>query len=148
MQSYPAQYDQVIFARVLSGPHSNVFHVGSCWSRPLFDRVGGYKAMGNGYDQEIESRFAEACPGSTATYDIRPEEIFYLYRWGGTGSYHLSEFGDDPPGQNRGQQSVQAYVTNQMKFGQVRVGEIALSPHWKSDYRAFTRGHLANAKLT
>lgn len=131
----------------LSGPESNFFHVGSCWSRALFDRVRGYKAMGNGYDQEIEARFAEACPGSTATYDIRPEEIYYLYRWGGTGSYHMSALGWDAPDQNREQQAVENYVATEVKLGRVRLGEIALCPRWKVDYLALTRSHLAAARL-
>ena len=60
----------------LSGPESNVFHAGSCWSRELFTSVRGYAPMGVGHDVEIEARFGAARPGSTAVHDIRPEEIY------------------------------------------------------------------------
>src|SRR5262249_53205328 len=72
----------------LSGPMGNVFHVASCWSREFFDIVRGYAPMGNGYDQEVEARFEAARPGSTATFRIPPQEIYYIYRWGGTNSFH------------------------------------------------------------
>ena len=128
---------------VLEGPHSNVFHVGSCWSRELFDSVRGYAAMGNGYDQEIEARFEEIRPGSTEPYDIGADEIYYIYRWVGTGSYHMSEFGRDAPGQNVEQQSVSVFVESQMRTGRLRTGEIVLKPRWIANYAALTRGHLA-----
>src|SRR4051812_44842704 len=76
----------------LSGPARNLFHVGSCWSRRLFDAVRGYAAEGIGYDLVFEKRLAQHFPGAITTYDIKPEDIYYLYRWGGTGSYHMSAF--------------------------------------------------------
>jgi glycosyltransferase involved in cell wall biosynthesis len=80
----------------LSGPANNLFHVASCWSRDLFDAVAGYAAEGTGYDLIFERRLEEQFPGSVAAYDIRPEEVYYLYRWSGTGSYHMSAFGIMP----------------------------------------------------
>ena len=122
----------------LSGPEANVFHGGSCWSRELFMSVRGYAAMDNGYDQEIEARFAAVRPGSTTPYDIRPEEIYYLYRWGGTASYHVSGFG-----QAEYHRAVADFVAEQVRLGRVSVGEFTLAPRWEADYVALVREYLA-----
>ena len=125
---------------VLSGPESNVFHAGSCWSRELFASVRGYAAVERAWDVELEARFAEVRPGSTATYDIRPEEIYYLYRWGGTDSYHGSGFtGEDP------HRAVADFVAEQVRLGRLQLGQITLAPRWKSDYLALVRDHLASS---
>jgi len=124
----------------LSGPEANVFHSGSCWSRELFTSVRGYAAMDNGYDQEIEARFELARPGSTAPYDIRPEEIYYVYRWGGTRSYHVSGFGETE--YNR---AVAEFVAELVRLGQLQVGEITLAPRWRADYVALVREYLASS---
>ncbi len=119
---------------VLSGPEANVFHAGSCWSRGLFDAVGGYAPMGNGYDQEIEARFEEVRPGSAAAFAVQPQKIAYIYRWGGTGSFHMSAFGREAPDRNLEQQAVADYVAKRAQVGAVPLGEIRLSPHWNADY--------------
>jgi glycosyltransferase involved in cell wall biosynthesis len=123
----------------LGGPEANVFHSGSCWSRDLFSSVRGYAAMDNGYDQDIEARFAAARPGSTVPYDIRPEEISYLYRWGGTRSYHVSGFA-------RGDyhRAVADFVSEQVRLGQLGTGPIVLAPRWRTDYAALVREYLTN----
>ena len=112
----------------------NCFHSGSCWSRELFDLVGGYPVMGNGYDQVIEQRFEEARPGSTVRAPMPDEDAFYIYRWGGIGSYHMSGFGQDAPNQNVEQASVASYVEAQMARGEVARGNIQLQPRWAQDY--------------
>ena len=119
----------------LTGPEKNRFHSGSCWSRDLFDAVGGYAAEGARDDEVFESYLEQQFPGSTAPYDIRPEEIYYLYRWSGTGSYHLSGFGDYASGGNVGLNQVEAFVQQRAARGQMRRGTIALQPHWKTDYQ-------------
>jgi glycosyltransferase involved in cell wall biosynthesis len=121
---------------VLSGPVGNFFHVGSCWSRRLFDAVRGYPPEGSGYDQVFETRLGKAFPGALKVYDIKPEEIYYIYRWGGIGSYHMSTFGAYRPNANIGQQEVEAYVRKRADQGQIRHGLIELQPAWKSDYSA------------
>jgi glycosyltransferase involved in cell wall biosynthesis len=119
----------------LSGPTKNIFHSGSCWSRDLFDAVRGYAAEGTGYDLIFESILEQRFPGSTTTYDIRPEEIYYLYRWSGTGSYHMSGFGDYAAGENIGHNQVEAFVNQWASRGQIRQGTVPLQPHWKSNYQ-------------
>jgi hypothetical protein len=125
----------------------NTFHSGSCFRRELFDAVQGYAAMGNGYDQEIESRFEEARPGSTAAVPLDPAQVYYLYRWGGTGSYHMSAFGHDRPGQNAEQQIVTDHVAASIAAGAMPTGEIALRPRWRADYVELVRAHRAAQAL-
>jgi len=128
----------------LSGLGKNsVFHVGSCWSRRLFDGVRGYPAEGTGYDLVFEQRLAKTFPGSIKTNKIRPEEIYYIYRWGGTGSYHMSGFGHYKAGENVGHAQVESFVQQRAKRGEIRQGDIPLQPHWKSNYRQLVAGYLA-----
>ena len=126
----------------LSGPAKNRFHSMSCYSRDLFDAVGGYAAEGTGEDQVFECSLEQQFPGSTTPYDITPEEIYYLYRWGGTGSYHLSAYGSYVAGGNIGHNEVEAFVNRQASRGQIQQGAITLHPRWKTDYR-----QLVNARL-
>ena len=116
-----------------------VFHPGSCWSRDLFDTVRGYVAEGSGYDQTFERFLKQQFPGSTSTFDIKLAEIYYIYRWSGTGSYHMSGFADYVAGQNVGHNEVEAFVQERAARGQIRRGTIWLKPHWKSDYQQLVK---------
>ena len=126
----------------LRGPATYLFHAGSCWTRALFDAVGGYAAEGTGYDLDFEARLERRFPGAIAPYAIRPEDVFYIYRWGGTGSYHMSGYGDYDPGENVGHREVEAYVQQSVAAGDVRLGRIDLAPHWQGDYRGLVSAHL------
>ena len=127
---------------VISGPKTNLFHSSGMWHRSLFDDVGGYRHMGSGQDGEIEGRFLRLI-GPGKNYDeITPNEIFYLYRWSGTQSYHLSAFGKDGTGKS-GSERVMDLVVNGLKDGRIELGEIALSPHWRVDYARLIREHIA-----
>jgi hypothetical protein len=105
--------------------------------------VRGYAADGTGYDMLFEERLAQQFPGATNTYDIKPEEIYYLYRWGGTGSYHMSAFGDLKPGENVGHDQVGAFVQQRAIRGELRQGRIPLQPHWDTDYRQLVSSYIA-----
>ena len=120
----------------LSGPEANLFAAGSCWSRELFERARSYAPIGLGHDVEIEARFEEVAPGSTPAYDISSEDIYYVYRWDGTGTYHGSGFGQD---QHR---ATAEYVHEQVRLGLLQTGPIALTPHWRMDYVELVREHL------
>jgi cellulose synthase/poly-beta-1,6-N-acetylglucosamine synthase-like glycosyltransferase len=127
----------------LSGPIKSLFHAGSCWSRSRFDALRGYPAEGTGYDllfeQQLESRFT----GSTAAHRVELEEIYYLYRWSGTGSFHMSGFGALKIGQNVGQAETAAYVQQRADSGEIPLGRVVLQPHWKHDYPQLVADRLA-----
>jgi glycosyltransferase involved in cell wall biosynthesis len=127
----------------LRGPSKNLFHAGSCWSRRLFDGVRGYVAEGTGSDFIFEERLDKHFPGSIEPYAIRPEEIYYIYRWGGTGSYHISGFGRYKAGENVGHDQVESFVQQRVSRGEIRQGSILLQPHWKTDYRQLVSSYIA-----
>ena len=126
----------------LSGPHGNLFHVASCWSRHIFDEVRGYPAEGTGYDLVFEERLAKRWRGVTKIYKVQPEEIYYIYRWHGTGSYHMSQFGYYRNGGNVGHDKVEAFVQQRAARGEIPQGDILLQPGWKTDYRQLVASYL------
>lgn len=127
---------------VLKGPQRNLFHSGSCWSRALFDQVRGYAHMGSGQDLEIEQLF-ENIIGKGKNFDIKPQDIFYIYRWAGTGAFHLSGFGKDKPGEKTGNEKVAESVLQKLNSGKLQSGEIYINSHWKCDYSRIVTEYLA-----
>jgi glycosyltransferase involved in cell wall biosynthesis len=131
---------------VLSGPSTNQFHAAGMWHRSLFDEVGGYRHMGSGEDTDIEIRFKKVIGRGMNFSLIEPQEIYYLYRWHGTHSYHLSGLGRDEPGRS-GHDKVLEYVLRQLDRGAVRSGEIVLDPRWTCDYSQLVKDYLATNPL-
>jgi glycosyltransferase involved in cell wall biosynthesis len=127
----------------LSGPYYNTFHGISCWSRKLFDAVRGYAAAGSGEDVVFENLLERQFPGSTSAYDTQPEEIYYLYRWYGTGSYHISGYGEYRPDANIGHHEIEEFVEQQARWGVIPQGRILLHPHWHTDYRQLVFSYIA-----
>lgn len=122
----------------VSGPEKNLFHGGSCWRRTLFDEVRGYPG-GVRYDADFEQRCNGGTVGPIKRVSLPHEDIYYVYRWGGTGSYHYSMSAD--PGPTR--QSVVDHVGQQALRGMIPQGRVELRPHWKTDYAAQVREHIA-----
>lgn len=127
----------------LSGPTRNRFHAASCWSRELFDAIGGYAADGSGTDAIFEGQLEARFPGAVAPFAVTPEEVYYVYRWSGTGSSHLSGFGIAKPGQNFGYAEFAAKVAQQAERGEIPLGRVALQPHWQHDYPQLIAEYLA-----
>lgn len=120
---------------MVEGPKSMLFHSGGCWFRWLFDKVRGYAHMGSGQDQEIEVKFErEHCGKGKNFNEIPLRDIYYLYRWGGTGFYHLSGFGRDKDGQPTGNEKVGEWVRRRVESREIPTGEIVLKPAWREDY--------------
>ena len=119
---------------VLNGPKGSGFHASALFHRSLFDEAGGYPHMNSGEDQEFERRFR-------ATADpIEASQTFYVYRWAGTASYHLSGFG-------RGEDKVGGYAERALAEGRIESGEVRLEPHWQIDYCQFVNEYLAQKAL-
>ncbi|MCB0207679.1 MAG: sulfotransferase family 2 domain-containing protein [Anaerolineae bacterium] len=61
----------------VSGPYHNLFHQGNCWSRRLFDEVGGFKKPErNSAIFKPQLRIVDQ-----PRYDaLMPDEIFYIFR--------------------------------------------------------------------
>jgi hypothetical protein len=108
-------------------------HAMSVWSRCLFDEVRGYPHIESGQDQAIESLFAlKQRRGATS---ISSEDMYYIYRFAGTGSYHLSSHG-----WGRGMQAASDYVARC-----VAPGIYKLRPMWTTDYVSAVRHALQRA---
>jgi glycosyltransferase involved in cell wall biosynthesis len=104
----------------IKGLRKNVYHAMGCWDRTFFYEVEGYPFMQSGQDSALESRFRKT--GEREVIELSPEEVFYIYKFGGTGHAHLSSFG-----WNKGWDEI----------GKKRIkdkGEIHLAPQWKEDY--------------
>ena len=127
---------------VLSGPGRSLFHPASCWSRHLFDAVRGYPADGSCCDQLFEQQLASGFPGSIQPRIATLEEIYYIYRWAGTGSYHVSGWGGRV-GQNTGYAEVAAFVERRASAGEIPRGHVALQPCWRADYQRLVSIQIA-----
>ena len=117
-------------------PKKAVAHAMGCWSVEFFDEVGGYPHMQSGQDMSLEDLFNSE---SRVVEQTRPEDIYYIYRFPGTGSYHLSAYG-----YGKGYEEVASFVTAQSVSG-----TYVIRPEWKQDYSAMVEKavqHLHDAR--
>jgi len=124
----------VLNGETLLGPEANLFHSGSCFTRELFNTVKGYAHIGSGQDIDFEMTVGPLLPGDKNDDRIPPQEIYYVYRWAGTGSYHLSHFGLDQQGHPSGNSRAAEFVQREIEAGRVPTGAVPLRPHWHRDY--------------
>jgi len=126
----------------LSGPKQYLLHAGSMFTRELFDEVGGYSHIDSGQDWTLEDKINQAVRHGRAGWQpsdgwvIPPEQIYYLYRWAGTGSFHLSHDGKDP---RNGREALRTRALAEIMTGDIEAGEIWLKPQWTTDYVALAR---------
>jgi len=109
-----------------------VGHAMGAWSREMFNDVGGYPHIQSGQDQAIEDLFRKT--GNRAIEEVVDEELFYLYRFPGTGSYHLSAHG-----YGMGYEAAENYVNKRVK-----AGVYTLAPSWAVDYAELVATALGN----
>ena len=81
----------------ISGVHSNLFHSGSLFRKSIFNKVGKYGKLNCGEDYDFEVRIEKELGYYKNFDDITPQEIFYIYRYAGSGSYHMSNFRKEDP---------------------------------------------------
>ncbi len=132
----------------IRGPAKNLFHSGCAFKKDLFHDVGGYNKMNSGEDNSIEKKFIARKERPITPLPL--EALYYVYRWRGTNSYHVSAFGMDR--KRRGRPSCLERVDNRvmrdMKSGNIPRGDIELHPELKMDYVAATRERIASIKKT
>ncbi len=69
-------------------------------------------------------------------YDIPDEDLYYLYRFGGTGSYHLCVWGP-----NKGYDESMRWVNKR-----IAPGTYIIKPHWKLDYVKLVQDNIDRYK--
>ena len=117
----------------------NNFHAQCCYTRVLFNQAF-YSAMGSGEDQEFEEKIEKIINRKIAS-EVLPHENFYLYRWAGTGSYHLSVVASED-GQD-GEAVLLKQQTARAERNEIPTGKICLSPNWQSDYEKQAKDFIA-----
>ena len=93
------------------------------YSKEIFERVGGYDPIQSGQDVTLENKFAKV--GIRMIDGLKPHEVYYIYRFSGTRSYHLSSYG-----YGKGYEEVGRYVERRTRVK----GEVRIIPHYKQDY--------------
>lgn len=112
----------------------NLFHSGGAWTRKLFNSIKGYAHIGSGQDSVFEIELEGQRPRRKYNFNnIQLEDMYYIYRWGYFGSYHLSDLGPDES-TITSNQKVDNYMREKAKTESIPYGDIYLSPHWKHDY--------------
>lgn len=101
---------------------ANVAHAMGAFSKEAWRKTGGYKNMQSGQDQDMEGRLKKT--GLREVHKISSNDLFYIYRWSGTGSYHLSA-----AGWNHGESKAEAYVNKH-----VTLGDHIIEPSWRLNY--------------
>lgn len=121
-----------ILNNTIKGPVRNALHGIGCFTRDLFDHVGGYPHINSGQDLAIERLFADVKP--LPQYQIDAKDIYYLYRWSDTDSWHLSACGVDSVTGKNGADMFAQRTQAKVDAGQLKLGRIELTHFWKMDY--------------
>lgn len=101
-------------------PIKNTYPSMACWDRQFFEAVNGYAFIQSGQDIELDNRFRKT--GDRYCIEIPKEDVYYIYRFGGTQKPHLSSYG---------------YGKGWAEIGKREVkdkGIITLYPKWGTDY--------------
>lgn len=100
----------------------NVAHAMGAFSKSLFAGVGQYPLIQSGQDIDLENKFKKT--GHRVITKLKLEEIYYIYKFNGNGSYHLSWYG-----YTKGFNESKKFIEKQ-KFDK----EYIINPRWKLDY--------------
>ena len=110
-------------------PRKGVAHAMSCWAVEFFDEVGGYPHIQSGQDTGLEERFQGP---DRIVEAIDSADVYYIYRFPGTHSYHLSAHGH-----GHGYDEAARHVD---RAGMA--GDYEIAPTWRQDYLQLVRGAL------
>jgi glycosyltransferase involved in cell wall biosynthesis len=116
-------------------------HAASLWHRSLFNEVGGYAEIDSGEDKDLELRFWRVIP--YREFPIDDHDVYYIYRWWATGSYHLSQppIANNPDGPPH--ERILAYAMQEIRHGRAPTGFIELRPNWSADWPAVAAEFLS-----
>jgi hypothetical protein len=111
--------------------HESAFHGTGAYRKDLYLEAGRYPQMGAGEDFALETAFGRIIGPEHFVTLSDPREFYYLYRWGGTNSYHASWYADAQTND-----AVENYAQEALLSGKLPRGIIPLYPRWHSDYVA------------
>lgn len=115
-----------------------IAHPTHAYTRELFDSVGGFtESDWVGVDQLFMRKVAEKL-GGHYDQEVRPEDMFIVYRFGSTGFYNTSAC--DIMTENVSQLAAKKLESN-VKEGKIPLGKIVLKPKWKKDYVKIMQDH-------
>jgi hypothetical protein len=116
----------------------NYFHCNLAFERRLLDKIGHYKEEDvASLDIDFMSRLA------VVSQNVRKKDYFYIYRWSGTDSFHVSQWNN-----NGVSACADAYVAKQIKAGQCETGEILLRPHWSRDWLTLSQDAISGLDIS
>jgi len=105
----------------------NMFHCNLAVSKKRFWKVGGYPEDRDMGDVDVDI-FRRLKIDST---EISQKDVFYIYRWSGTGSYHASQYDGR---EECVSEFAEKQISNQICTGECPTGRIELQPHWTYDW--------------
>lgn len=135
MHFKPVQFIKYKRNRIIGVQSTTIGHNMSGMSKKLWEEIGGYKEMQSGQDQVIEKAINKS--GFQSSERVTLSEIFYIYRWIGTGSYHLSH-----KGWGKGFE----YCEKMVAKSQYKAGEYIIVPSWSVDFTDLYKLYLNSPK--
>jgi hypothetical protein len=108
----------------------NIFHSTHMFSRELFNNIGKY----NDQDScDLDIAIMEKFKNKIGNYsqDTKYKDIFYIYVWSGSQSYHGSGWGTSVKNIS---EAIIDIVNNKINNGEVETGQIALSPKLRYNF--------------
>jgi glycosyltransferase involved in cell wall biosynthesis len=118
-------------------------HSLAVWHRSLFEEVGGYPARAVGEDADLQIRFFEASDWDQS-FQLEDQDIFYLRRWLGTGSFHTQSISRDD--ESLTHDRIEAAALQQLSKGTIPAGVVDLEPHWTLDWARLASDFLSSQR--
>lgn len=108
----------------------NYFHATHCYTRSLFDQIGGYSESidNTTLDVDIIVKFQKILGNYTQGQQFK--DISYIYRWG-VGGYHASGWGGSI---NNLSSLAEMSIQQRIATNQEPIGDILIVPEWKQNY--------------
>jgi hypothetical protein len=115
----------------------NLFHCNLAINKDYFWSVGGYPEDRDKGDVDVDI-FNKL---NIESSELLQEDVFYIYRWSGTGSYHASQY----DGQGEGVSGYAAeQINTQVDAGECPSGLIKLNPHWSNPWLQLVNDAVRN----
>jgi hypothetical protein len=99
--------------------------------RKFFQSLGGIPSVNCGEDRDFNTLAKQQIGTLPECSELPPG---FLYRWSGSGHYHISAYGDDKPGKVSGWQQVEEKTRERVRLGKEPKGSLPIKPVWRDDW--------------